>query len=220
MLPGILGKKVGMTQVYDESGRLHPVTVVQAGPCSVLQVRTAECDGYSAAQIGFDEVKTHRASKPQIGHAARWNGKPVKIVREIPIADDAEDVQAGQTITVEAFEEVQYVDVTGTTKGKGFAGVMKRHNFKGMPASHGTKRRHRSPGSISGHATNLGTGPKLRKGKRMAGHMGAVSRTTRNHKIIAIDKENNLMLIKGALPGAAGAYLLIRKSKTARVKKG
>ncbi len=218
MLGGILGKKIGMTQVYDEKGRLQPVTVVQAGPCSVLQVKTVETDGYNAVQIGFEDVKSHRAKKPQIGHAARWNANPKKWAREIRLGGGPSDVEPGQAVTVEDFEGVAYVDVTGTTKGKGFAGVMKRHGFKGMPASHGTERKHRAPGSIGGHAANLGTGPTIRKGKRMAGHMGADGCTSRNHKLVAIDKENNLLLIKGPLPGANGGYLVIRKSKTAKQK--
>ena len=216
MLPAILGRKIGMTQVYDADGVLHPVTVVQAGPCSVLQIKARKPDGYEAVQIGMEDVKPHRASKPQIGHAARAKCKPKRCVREVRLAEPQEDVQPGQDITVQVFEGVSYVDVIGTTKGRGFAGTMKRHGFKGMPASHGVERKHRSPGSIASHSSDAGTGPRPKKGKRMAGHMGSARRTSRNHRLVRIDKENNLLLIKGPLPGANGGLLFIRKSKTAR----
>jgi large subunit ribosomal protein L3 len=216
MQPAILGKKIGMTQVYDDGGVLHPVTVVQAGPCSVLQVKSAATDGYESVQLGFGDVKTHRAAKPQIGHAAKAKSGPKQFVRESRLTAPADGVEAGQSITVDAFDGVVFVDVTGTTKGRGFQGGMKRHGFKGLCASHGTERKHRSPGSIASHGTNRGTGPKVRKGKKMAGHMGAVRRTSRNHRLIGVDKENNLLLIKGALPGANGGFLFIRKSKTAK----
>lgn len=219
MLPALLGKKIGMTQVYDESGDISPVTVVQAGPCSVLQVKTAETDGYDAVQIGFEKIKAHRAAKPQIGHARKAGAGAARFVREVrlPTGDDA--VEPGQELTVELFEDVAYVDVIGTTKGKGFAGTMKRYNFKGQPASHGVERKHRSPGSIASHSSNAGTGPKIKKGKRMAGHMGSARCTSRNHKLVRVDKENNLLLIRGPLPGANGGYLIIRASKTARAGK-
>jgi len=216
MLAALLGKKIGMTQVYDEQGQLHPVTVVQAGPCTVLQVKTKETDGYHAVQIGFGDLKPHRARKTEIGHAARVGAKATKAVREMRIEAEDPDVQPGASLTVEVFEGVGYVDVIGTTKGKGFAGGMKRHGFKGFPASHGTERKHRAPGSIASHSSNAGTGPSIKKGKRMAGHMGDVRRTTRNHKLIGIDKENNLLLIKGSVPGANGGFVLVRRSKTAR----
>lgn len=214
MLPAILGKKIGMTQVYDDAGILHPVTVVEAGPCSVLQVKTAGTDGYEAVQLGFGEVKPHRAAKPQIGHAAKSQCGPKRFVREV--RGPAEEAEPGREITVEVFEGISFVDVIGTTKGRGFAGGVKRHGFKGQPASHGVERKHRSPGSIASHASNAGTGPKLKKGKRMAGHMGSSRNTSRNHKLVGIDKENNLLLIKGPLPGANGGLLLVRKSKTAK----
>ena len=218
MIPAILGKKIGMTQVYDDAGVLHPVTVVQAGPCTVLQVKSNESDGYSAVQLGFEEVKPHRSAKPQIGHAAKAGVRPQRFVREFRVDALPDDTQAGAKLTVEAFDGVQAVDVIGTSKGKGFAGGMKRHNFGGQPATHGTERKHRSPGSIGGHATNRGTGPKPKKGKRMAGHLGAVRVTSRNHKLVGVDRENNLLLIQGSVPGANGGYVMIRKSKTAKVK--
>jgi len=218
MKAAIIGKKIGMTQVYDQEGTLQPVTIVQAGPCVVTQVKSAEIDGYHAVQIGFEQVKPHRAKKPQIGHAAKAGAKPQKIYREVRLPAPA-DVEPGSAVTVASFEEVAYVDVTGTTKGKGFAGGMKRHGFKGQPASHGTERKHRSPGSIASFASNAGTGPTLRKGKRMAGHMGAVRCTSRNHKLIGVDTDNDLLVIKGALPGANGGYLFIKESTTAKVNR-
>lgn len=218
MLPALLGKKIGMTQVYDEDGNISPVTVVQAGPCSVLQVKTARTDGYDAVQLGFEEVRAHRAAKPQIGHVRRAGGWPAKFVREVRLTDGPADVKPGQKVTVDVFEKVTFVDVIGTTKGKGFAGTMKRHNFKGQLASHGVERKHRSPGSIASHSSNAGTGPKIKKGKRMAGHMGAVCCTSRNHRLVRIDKENNLLLIRGPVPGANGGYLFIRASKTAKTQ--
>lgn len=219
MVPAILGKKIGMTQVYDPEGTLHPVTVVQAGPCHVLQVKTPDTDGYHAVQLGFGPVKASRARRPQIGHAAKAGREPKRFVREIRL-DAAGDVTAGQEITVELFEQVAYVDVTGTTKGRGFAGAVKRHGFKGQLASHGVERKHRSPGSISSHASDAGTGPGPKKGKRMAGHMGDVRCTTRNLRLIGVDAANNLLLIQGALPGAGGGHLLIRESRTARGRRG
>ena len=215
MQAAILGKKIGMTQVYDEGGNLMPVTVVQAGPCAVLQVKTAASDGYEAVQIGFGDVKAHRAAKPQIAHAAKAGMRARKIVREVRLSEQA-DLSPGAEVTVESFADVAFVDVVGTTKGKGFAGGMKRHNFAGQSASHGVERKHRSPGSISSHSSNAGTGPTLKKGKRMAGHMGAVRHTSRNHRLLRVDRENGLLLIKGPLPGANGGYLFIRKSKATR----
>ncbi len=219
MLPALLGKKIGMTQVYDDEGNLHPVTVVEAGPCDVLQVKTAETDGYNAVQLGFEDVKPHRASKPAIGHAAKAETKPKKFIREVRLLAVPEDIKPGQSVTVELFEGVRTVDVIGTTKGKGFAGVMKRHGFKGQPASHGVERKHRSPGSIAAHASNPGKSGRIRKGKRMAGHMGHARSTTRNLKLIRLDKENNLLLVQGALPGANGGYLFIRASRSAKQEK-
>ena len=218
MLSALLGKKIGMTQVHDEAGVVHPVTVVQAGPCTVLQVKTDKTDGYHAVQIGFGDVKAHRAHKPQIAHAAKAKATPKQFVRECRL-DSASDLEAGATLTVEVFEGVGHVDVVGTTKGKGFAGVMKRHHFGGQCSSHGTERKHRSPGSIAAHATNRGWGGDIKKGKRMAGHMGHVHCTSRHHKLVGVDKENNLLLIQGAVPGANGGFVLIRASRTMKVKK-
>jgi len=217
MTPAMLGRKIGMTQVFDEDGTLHPVTVVHAAPCTVLQVKTDQTDGYNAVQIGACDVKPHRATQPQIGHAARAGTQAKRFIREVRLPDAPEDMEVGQTISVDVFEGVEFVDVVGTSKGRGFAGVMKRHNFKGMGDGHGVKRTHRAPGSIASYGSDLGGGGNVKKGKRMAGHMGHVRCTTRNHRLIAVDKENDLLLIKGPLPGANGDMVMVRLSKTAKV---
>ena len=209
----LIGKKVGMTQVYNEAGKILPVTVIQAGPCVVTQVKTVATDGYNAVQVGFDDVKASRMTQAKEGHAKKANTTAKRCVREDKFVGKDAPYQAGDTITVEAFAEVKYVDITGTSKGKGFAGGMKRHGFGGMPASHGTERKHRSPGSIAGHAANRGWGGKPAKGKRMAGHMGDVKITSKNLALVSIDAEKNLIVVKGAVPGAAGGYVIIKQSK-------
>lgn len=210
----LLGKKIGMTQVYDESGRITSVTVLQVGPCRVMQVKTGETDGYSAVQLGFEDVKESRRKQPQVGHAAKADTVAKRFIRECRLADDAEtEYSAGDEVTVSAFADIKYVDVSGTSKGKGYAGVMKRHGFGGFPASHGTERKHRAPGSISSFASDAGHGGNLKKGKKMAGRMGGVRVTTRNHELVSIDAEKNLLVVKGAVPGAAGGYVEIRRSK-------
>ncbi|HIJ53635.1 MAG TPA: 50S ribosomal protein L3 [Planctomycetes bacterium] len=212
----LLGKKVGMTQVYDEAGKLLPVTVIQAGPCVVMQVKTTETDGYNAVQLGFDDVKPSRRKNPQIGHAQKAGTTPKKFVREMRLPEEAEpSYNIGDSITVSVFAENKSVDVVGTSKGKGFAGVMKRHGFAGFPASHGTERKHRAPGSISSFASDAGHGGKPKKGKKMAGHMGNHRVTTKNHRLVAIDEEKNLLVVKGAVPGPAGGYCLVRSAKKA-----
>ena len=212
----LLGKKVGMTQVYDESGELLPVTVIQAGPCVVMQVKTTETDGYNAIQLGFDDVKPTRRSNPQVGHANKANTTPKRFVKEMRMPDAAEpEYKVGDAITVSVFAENKFVDVVGTSKGKGFAGVMKRHGFGGFPASHGTERKHRAPGSISSFASDAGHGGSPKRGKRMAGHMGHRRVTTKNHRLISIDKDKNLLVVKGAIPGPAGCYCWIRSAKKA-----
>ena len=218
MTPALLGKKVGMTRIYDEKGAIVPVTVVQAGPCSITQIKTTETDGYNAVQLGFGDIKPKFSTFPLIGHTAKAGVGPKKHFQEIKLKD-ATDKAAGDVVDVTIFDGVQYVDVIGTSKGKGTAGVMKRHHFGGQPASHGTERKHRSPGSLASRATWRGQSGKPKKGVRMAGHMGMDRVTTRNHPLVKIDKDNNLLLIKGALPGANGALLFVRKSVTARVKK-
>ena len=202
--------------MYDEAGRLLPVTVIQAGPCTVMQVKTIETDGYNAVQFGFDDVKPSRRKKPQLGHAQRANAAPKKFVREMRLPDDAEtEYKLGDSVTVSVFAEHSYVDIVGTSKGKGFAGVMKRHGFGGFPASHGTERKHRAPGSIAGSASDAGHGGNLKKGKKMAGHMGNRRVTTKSHTLVAVDEEKNLLVVKGPVPGPAGGYCLIRSAKKA-----
>ncbi|HOQ03647.1 MAG TPA: 50S ribosomal protein L3 [Anaerohalosphaeraceae bacterium] len=211
----LLGKKVGMTQVYDDAGRMTPVTVLQAGPCTILQVKTPEKDGYCALQLGFDDVKPSRVKKPQKGHADKAGTAVKRFVREWRLSEQPkEEYKPGSLLDVKIFEGVQYVDVSGISKGKGFAGVMKRHGFGGQPASHGTERKHRSPGSLSGHGSDRGHGGNIKKGKRMAGHMGMDRVTSRNHKLVWIDAENNLLAVKGPVPGPAGGYVEIRTAKT------
>ena len=217
MTPALIGRKVGMTRIYDEKGAVVPVTVVEAGPCAVTQVKTVESDGYNAVQLGFEDVKAKYTTMPLIGHAAKAGVGPKKAFREIKLKD-ATDKKAGDTVTAEIFNDVKFVDVIGVSKGKGTAGVMKRHHFGGQPASHGTERKHRSPGSLASRATWRGQCGKPKKGVRMAGHMGMDQVTTRNHPLVKIDKDNNLLLIKGALPGPNGALLFVRKAVTAKVK--
>lgn len=216
MLPAILGRKIGMTQIFDSDGLKVPVTIVEAGPCVVLQVKRADGpDRYNAVQLGFGDVKPHRSTIAEIGHARKAQTSPKRFVREIRLGEPT-DRSVGDTVTVDAFASanVQWVDVIGTTLGKGFQGAMKRHGFGGQPASHGTERKHRSPGSISGHAQNRGTSGAVKKGKRMAGHMGAVRATARCQELVAVDAENNYMLIKGSVPGPRGGLVVVRKSKT------
>jgi len=210
----LLGKKVGMTQVYNELGNLVPVSVIQAGPCVVMQVKSAETDGYNAIQLGFDDVKPVRRKQPEIGHAKKANAEPKKFVKEMRLSDDAEqEYKAGESVTVAVFSKDKSVDVVGTSKGKGFAGVMKRHGFGGFPASHGTERKHRAPGSIASFASDAGHGPGPKKGKKMAGHMGHCRITTKNHDLVEIDEEKNLLIVKGSIPGPAGGYCIIRSAK-------
>ncbi len=215
MIPALLGKKVGMTQVFNDSGGAIPVTVIEAGPCAVLQVRCQAVDGYDAVQLGYCDVKPHRATKPGIGHAQKAGTTPKRILTEIRLKEAATH-QAGDVITVSVFAEndVKYVDVVGTSKGRGFAGAMKRHGFGGQPASHGVERKHRSPGSISSHASDLGHGGNVKKGKRMAGHFGHHRATVKNQKLIGIDEQNNLLLVEGGVPGPNGGFVIVRQART------
>lgn len=207
---GILGTKLGMTQVWDNN-RVVPVTVVQAGPCVVTQVRTPDRDGYQAVQLAYGAINPRRVSKPDAGHFAKAGVAPRRHLVELRTTD-ASEYALGQEVTVETFEPGQYVDVTGTTKGKGYAGVMKRHGFSGLRASHGVERKHRSPGAIGGCATP----GRVFKGTRMAGRMGGVRFTVQNLALQAVDPEQNLLLVKGAVPGPKGGLVLIRTA----VKKG
>ena len=212
----LLGKKVGMTQVYNESGKLLPVTVIQAGPCAITQVKTVETDGYNSVQLGYDDVKASRKKQPAVGHAKKADTTPKRFVKELRLADNTElEYKLGDSITVSSFAEEKVVDVVGTSKGKGFAGVMKRHGFGGFPASHGTERKHRAPGSISSFASDAGHGGNLKKGKKMAGHMGNVRVTTKSHNVVAIDEDKNLLIVKGSVPGPAGGYVIVHSSKKA-----
>jgi large subunit ribosomal protein L3 len=202
---GLLGEKLGMTQVWDESNRLVPVTVVKAGPCVVTQVRTADVDGYSAVQIAFGAIDPRKVNKPLAGHFAKAGVTPRRHLVELRTAD-ASTYTVGQELTVETFAPGQTVDVVGTTKGKGFAGAMKRHGFHGLGASHGVQRKHRSPGSIGGCATP----GRVFKGIKMAGRMGQDRQTTQNLTVHAIDTERGLLLVKGPLPGSKGSLVLVK----------
>jgi large subunit ribosomal protein L3 len=231
---GLLGRKVGMTQIYDEAGDLIPVTVIEAGPCVVLQLRTVERDGYEAVQLGYDDKKRpaggrrsrgSQARRSERGHVAALSSKrsktraeagvepiekagsePKRFVREFRIDGEGVDLEVGQTLTVDLFDEISHVDVVGTSKGRGFAGVMKRHNFSGQRATHGVKRVHRHGGSIGMSADPA----RVLKGTRMPGQFGNARSTVRHLQVVRVDTETNTMLVKGAVPGHQGGYLMIR----------
>ena len=204
MVTTILGRKLGMTQVWSEDDRLLPVTVIQAGPCVISQIKTDKIDGYTAVQIAFGEIKESKVNKPMKGHFDKAGVEPKRHLMEVRIAAD-EKVKLGQTLTVEMFEPGASVHITGVSKGKGFAGVMKRHNFKGGPGGHGSHF-HRAPGSIGMCATPA----RVLRGTKMAGHMGAETVTVRNLEVVRVDTEQNLLIVKGAVPGGKGALLTIR----------
>lgn len=216
MVSGILGKKVGMTQLFDEKGEVRPITVLQAGPCVVTQKKTATRDGYEAVQIGLVEfVKTSKISKPMQGHFAKGNVPPVKFIREVQLIDlakggegDAEaGVKVGDKVLVDIFTDDKFVDVSGTSKGRGFAGVVKRHKFGGGPASHG--HMFQVQGSIGASSFPSRVFP----GTRMPGHMGVVTKTIRNLRIVGIDLDENLLMVEGAVPGHRDGYVVISKAK-------
>jgi len=228
MTKGILGRKVGMTQIYDETGTCIPVTVVQAGPCHVLQVRTQDRDGYEAVQLGFLDKPRRLAARCERGHVARLESKrskklstagvqppekagcePQRFIRELrgPVGE----AKIGGQVTVEALDGVKAVDVTAQTKGRGFTGVMKRHNFGGQRATHGVKKVHRHMGGTGALAANRGGG-RMKKGKKMPGRYGNERVTIRNIKLVKVDKENNLLLINGCVPGPNGGYVIIRET--------
>jgi len=227
MPAAIIGRKIGMTRYFTEDGRNVPVTVIQAGPCHVTQIKTTASDGYAAIQIAMEDVKPRRSNQAIIGHDAKAGIGPKLIHREVRLENDAEvqGYELGQQITVAALESLKFVDVVGTSKGKGFQGGMVRHHFKGLFASHGTERKHRSPGSIGSHATDRGHGAKIKKGKKMAGHMGDDRVTARSLDVISIDAGQNLLLVKGPIPGPNTGIVFIRaprrlyKSK-ARIQAG
>ena len=204
-IKGILGKKLGMTQIFDEENRVVPVTVVEAGPCVVTQIRTPETDGYSAIQIAYGDIDPRKAKKPQAGHFKKAGVNPRRFVTEIRM-DDTSGYELGQEFNATIFEGDAYVDVAGTTKGHGYAGAMKRHGFAGQGAAHGNQAAHRRVGSIGACATP----GRVFKGTRMAGRMGGNRVTTQNLKIQRIDGDNNLILIKGAIPGAKGSVVTVK----------
>jgi large subunit ribosomal protein L3 len=212
-IKGVLGTKLGMTQVFADDGRIVPVTVVAAGPCVVTAVRTPDADGYSAVQLGFGEIDPRKVTKPVAGHFAKAGVTPRRYLVEVR-TDDAASYTLGQEVTAETFAAGELIDVTATSKGKGFAGVVKRHGFKGLSSSHGTKRKHRAPGSIGGCAYP----GRVFKGVRMAGRMGGERTTTANLTLHGVDADRGLLLIKGAVPGAAGSLVLVRNAAKSPAK--
>jgi large subunit ribosomal protein L3 len=229
MAIGLLGVKVGMTQVYDDQGKLAPVTVLQVGPCPVLLVRNQERDGYDAVQLGFQDKPRRQATRPERGHvsadleskrrrartaagialSAKPDCEPQRYIREFRL-EAASDAKVGaRLIAADVFNGVTAVDVTGLSKGRGTAGVMKRHGFHGLPASHGVKKHHRAPGSVGSHASNRGSG-RPKRGKRMAGRYGASRTTSRNLRLVRIDADRHLLLVRGAVPGPNGGFVMVR----------
>jgi large subunit ribosomal protein L3 len=207
MINGILGKKIGMTQLFGNDGTVIPATVIKAGPCVVVQKKTASTDGYNAVQLGLVEfVPAGRVNKAMAGHFNKANVAPVKFLREFRLGESAQDTQVGAKVLVDQFTANDQVDVTGISKGKGFAGVIKRHKFRGGAATHGSMF-HRAPGSIGASAFPS----RVFKGMRAAGHMGQDRVTTKNLQVIRVDPENNLLVVRGAVPGANGGYLIIKK---------
>jgi large subunit ribosomal protein L3 len=213
-MKGILGKKVGMTQVFSDRGEVIPVTVIEAGPCFVAQIKTVERDGYTAVQLGFAEAKPTRLTRPQLKHLQKSNLPALRFLREIRMSpDELGNYEEGQKVTVEIFTAGEIVDVTSTSKGRGFAGVVKRHGFSGGPKTHGQSDRHRAPGSI-GACTTPG---KVFKGMRMAGRMGGERVTVQGLEVVVVDPERNLLAIKGAVPGAKDGLVLIRQARKTRL---
>jgi large subunit ribosomal protein L3 len=206
---GILGKKVGMTQLFDSKGDVHPATVLQAGPCVVTQHKTQTKDGYDCAQIGLVEfMKESKLSQPERGHLAKNNVPPVRFIREVPIEDDGDTVvKAGDRVLIDIFEGEKFVDVVGVSKGKGFQGVVKRHHFGGGPKSHG------SMFQITGSIGSSAFPSRVFKGMRMSGHMGNARVTVRNLRVLGVEKDDNLLVVEGSVPGPNGGYLIITKSK-------
>jgi large subunit ribosomal protein L3 len=236
MALGLLGLKVGMTQVYDDEGKVQPVTVLQVGPCPVLQIRDQQRDGYDAVQLGFLNKERRKATRPERGHVSanlesrrraarvaagetippKADCEPQRYIREFRL-DKPSDVQVGAVLTAgEVFKDVKNVDVIGTSKGRGFTGVMKRHNFKGLRTSHGVKKGSRQRGSISSNASNRGSG-RPKKGIRMAGQYGNSRVTARNLTIVRIDPSNNLILVRGAVPGPTGGFIMIRPTRKKKI---
>ena len=212
-MKGILGKKLGMSQIFDEKGEAIPVTVIQAGPCYVTQRKTGDRDGYAAVQMGFDEVKASRLNKPQLSHLTKNDIRPLRYLRELPVGADDEELAEGQRIDVGIFEVGNRVDVVGASKGRGFAGVVKRHGFAGGPKTHGQSDRLRAPGAISAGSTP----GRVFKGTRMAGRMGNRRVTAQNLEVMLVDPERNLLAVKGTVPGARNGLLVIREARKTRV---
>ena len=232
MALGLLGLKVGMTQIYNEAGKLEAVTVLQVGPCPVLLVRDQARDGYDAVQLGFMDKARRKATRQERGHvsgdlvsnrrrqreaagvaiAPKANCEPQRYIREFRLETAATTTVGEKLVAAEVFKDVKAVDVVGTSKGRGTAGAMKRHGFQGLGASHGVKRHHRSPGSVGSHASNRGSG-RPKQGKRMAGRFGNSRSTSRNLTLVRIDAENNLLLIRGAVPGPNGGLIMVRPTK-------
>jgi large subunit ribosomal protein L3 len=229
MALGLLGRKIGMTQVYDDAGKLAPVTVLEVGPCPVLLIRDQKRDGYDAVQLGFQDKPRRKATRAERGHVSseleskrrrqraaagvalppKADCEPQRYIREFRLESPAQ-TEVGKLLTApEVFKDVKAVDVIGTSKGRGTAGVMKRHGFSGLPASHGVKRHHRAPGSVGSHASNRGSG-RPKRGKRMAGRHGNSRTTVRNLRVVKIDGDNNLLLVRGAVPGPTGGLVMVR----------
>jgi len=207
MLKGLIGKKVGMTQIFDEAGTAIPVTLIEAGPCYVTQVRKPERDGYFAVQLGFDETKPKRLTGGQLGHLKRNNLPPLRFLREFRVKDL--QVEEGSKLTVDVFEVGERVDVVGTSKGRGFAGAVKRHGFRGGPRTHGQSDRLRAPGSVG-----AGTDPgRVFKGSRGPGHMGNVRVTSQNLEVVLVDTERNLIGVNGSVPGAKGGVVVVKSAR-------
>jgi large subunit ribosomal protein L3 len=206
VIQGILGRKLGMTRLFDASGAATATTIVEAGPCFVTQIKTLDQDGYEAVQLGFEQVRQNRLNNPQRGHLKTSGAPNVRVLREVPVSD-LDGISLGDQIKVDMLRQGERVDVVGTSKGKGFAGVMKRHNFRGGPKTHGQSDRWRAPGSI-GSGTTPG---RVMKGMRMAGHMGDERVTVQNLEIVRIDADRNLIAIRGAIPGPKGGLIVIKK---------
>ena len=204
---GILGRKLGMTQIWDDDNRVVPVTVIEAGPCRVVQLKTPERDGYSAVQLAFGDTKPQQLSKPELGHLKKADAPPVKHLAELRV-DDLSGFEVGQVLGADLFDAGERVDVSAISKGKGFAGAMQRHNFKGQGASHGNHKKHRSPGSIGACATPA----RVFKGMKMAGQMGNMRVTTLNLEVVQGDAERGLILVKGAVPGPNGGLVFVKNA--------
>jgi large subunit ribosomal protein L3 len=211
MVTGIIGRKVGMTQLFVEDGSVQPVTVIKAGPCVVVQAKDARRDGYEAVQLGLVEEKPAKVTKPLAGHYKKADVPPTRVRREVKLAKGGEALKAGEQVLVSIFNAGDRVDVIGTSRGHGFQGVIKRHNFRGGAATHGSMF-HRAPGSIGASSYPS----RVVKGMRAAGHMGSERVTTRNLRVVRIDAENHLLMVRGAVPGADGGYLIIRKAVAAK----